>query len=120
MRINKYITLIAITLIMSGSCALGFKDMPTSSVPENNIQNSQESQKTQKSKPSLKLTPSLSTSESGNDQIELTIPGIGRLGTLPKLNFGLELLYGANQENQSDSKEAEDGFTVKGSIRKNF
>jgi hypothetical protein len=29
--------------------------------------------------------------------IDVRIPGIGSLGTLPKLDFGLELLYGANE-----------------------
>ena len=28
---------------------------------------------------------------------EVRIPGVGTLGVLPKLDFGLELLYGANE-----------------------
>ena len=34
---------------------------------------------------------------------EIRIPGLGKLGTLPKMDFGLELLYGA-----ADSKAAQD------------
>src|SRR5688572_1152281 len=29
---------------------------------------------------------------------EVSIPGLGKLGVLPKMNFGLELLYGANEQ----------------------
>ena len=28
---------------------------------------------------------------------EIRIPGLGKLGTLPKMDFGLELLYGATE-----------------------
>src|SRR5512137_2723267 len=28
---------------------------------------------------------------------EVRIPGLGKLGVLPKMDFGLELLYGANE-----------------------
>ena len=28
---------------------------------------------------------------------EIRVPGVGTVGTLPKLDFGLELLYGANE-----------------------
>jgi hypothetical protein len=31
---------------------------------------------------------------------EIRIPGLGKIGVLPKLDFGLELLYGANQVDQ--------------------
>lgn len=34
---------------------------------------------------------------------EIRIPGLGKLGTLPKMDFGLELLYGA-----AEGKPAED------------
>src|SRR5262245_7179085 len=29
---------------------------------------------------------------------EIRIPGLGKVGVLPKLDFGLELLYGANEQ----------------------
>ena len=53
----------------------------------------------------------------------ITIPGIGSLGALPKLDFGLELLYGtpdtpAASENQGETLP--DAFTLRGSIKKTF
>ena len=62
---------------------------------------------------------------------EIKVPGIGRLGTLPKLDFGLELLYSergaadaalANQgaDVGSDVKESERGLQVRGSITHHF
>lgn len=54
---------------------------------------------------------------------EIRIPGLGKLGTLPKMDFGLELLYGAaeTERPQEPSKidEPED-LTIKGSIKHNF
>jgi hypothetical protein len=54
---------------------------------------------------------------------ELSIPGIGSVGTLPKLDFGLDLLYGAGSDpvvqdrpQESDGKD----MTIKGTIRHRF
>src|SRR5262245_33886038 len=35
---------------------------------------------------------------------EVRIPGIGKVGVLPKLDFGLELLYGNEQKGTIDDK----------------
>lgn len=40
-----------------------------------------------------------SKSEGGT---EIRIPGIGKLGTLPKMDFGLELLYGAAEDSKAN------------------
>lgn len=54
------------------------------------------------------------------------IPGIGKIGVLPKLDFGLELLYGQNKtgedvEEPSLKTETEDGdFRIRGSIKHRF
>lgn len=53
---------------------------------------------------------------------EVRIPGLGKLGVLPKMDFGLELLYGANESRQPDpidQQPAED-LTVRGTIKHNF
>lgn len=34
-------------------------------------------------------------SSKSDEGTEIRIPGLGKLGTLPKMDFGLELLYGA-------------------------
>ncbi len=55
-------------------------------------------------------------------ETELNIPGIGSVGSLPKLDFGLELLYGsgggAAPEQPLDEKN--DDVLIKGTIKHRF
>lgn len=56
---------------------------------------------------------------------EIRIPGLGKLGTLPKMDFGLELLYGATEteKTREEPSKIEDGnedLTIKGSIKHKF
>jgi hypothetical protein len=53
---------------------------------------------------------------------EVRIPGLGKLGVLPKMDFGLELLYGANEPKpQTEERElpAED-LTIRGTVKHQF
>lgn len=63
-------------------------------------------------------TPKVESESAGT---EVRIPGLGKLGVLPKMDFGLELLYGANESKQPEPIEppAED-LTVRGTIKHNF
>lgn len=58
----------------------------------------------------------------GSTGTEIQIPGLGTIGVLPKLDFGLELLYGANgQVTPDEDAEATEGeFTVRGAVKKSF
>lgn len=60
--------------------------------------------------------------DSGTGGTELRIPGIGSIGTVPKLDFGLDLLYGAGSDPvQEKPGEKSDGdVTIKGTIRHRF
>jgi hypothetical protein len=54
---------------------------------------------------------------------ELRIPGIGSVGTVPKLDFGLDLLYGAGSDPvQQERPQDADGkdVTIKGTLRHRF
>ncbi len=53
---------------------------------------------------------------------ELKVPGIGSVGVLPKLDFGLELLYGSgNSADQEPNIEDKNGdVQIKGSIKHRF
>lgn len=56
---------------------------------------------------------------------EVRVPGFGKLGVLPKIDFGLELLYGgADAQRQAPSSapagDPSDGMAVRGSIKHKF
>jgi hypothetical protein len=54
---------------------------------------------------------------------ELNIPGFGSIGTIPKLDFGLELLYGANGSQTPENNVPEDktdDVLIKGTIKHRF
>ncbi|MCC7252874.1 hypothetical protein [Hyphomicrobium sp.] len=64
-------------------------------------------------------TPRVESGDSAGTEVR--IPGLGKLGVLPKMDFGLELLYGANDSKQPEPVDppAED-LTVRGTIKHNF
>ena len=55
---------------------------------------------------------------------EIRIPGLGKLGVLPKMDFGLELLYGAAEGQPSGQPvpavNPDDDLTVRGSVKHRF
>jgi hypothetical protein len=52
---------------------------------------------------------------------EVRIPGLGTVGVLPKLDFGLELLYGANeQKGPFQDKNSPDDVQLRGTIKHRF
>ena len=65
--------------------------------------------------------PGLSLGKSNGTEVK--IPGIGTVGVLPKLDFGLELLYGANgnetKVGPEDKNESND-VQIRGTIKHRF
>ena len=53
---------------------------------------------------------------------EVRIPGLGKLGVLPKLDFGLDILYGATDDRRQapGSSASPDELTIKGRIQHKF
>lgn len=53
---------------------------------------------------------------------EIRIPGLGKLGTLPKMDFGLELLYGAAEGKAPQAPELDENsdLTIRGSVKHKF
>lgn len=54
---------------------------------------------------------------------EVSIPGLGKLGVLPKMDFGLELLYGANGQQEkleNDPGPETDDLRIRGSVKHRF
>jgi hypothetical protein len=60
--------------------------------------------------PEVQLTPGT----------EVRIPGIGSVGKLPKLDFGLELLYGNEQKGPFPEKSGSDDVQVRGTVKHRF
>jgi hypothetical protein len=70
--------------------------------------------------PSLNLSvPDPSVDSAG---IEVRIPGVGTVGALPKLDFGLELLYGANEPfgGRPDDRSQPSDVQIRGTIKHRF
>jgi len=69
-------------------------------------------------------SPSEETNSS--DGTEISIPGLGTIGKLPKLDFGLELLYGADEDRQAastapkDEIEPDSEIMVRGTVKHRF
>ena len=62
-----------------------------------------------------------SPGDTKSGETELNIPGIGSVGSLPKLDFGLELLYGGDNgpiPEKLDDKS--DDVLIKGTIKHRF
>lgn len=53
---------------------------------------------------------------------EVRIPGLGKLGVLPKMDFGLELLYGAADRKPANEVPAQSGeeLQIRGSLKHRF
>ncbi len=70
------------------------------------------------------LGANLSLSETTQSQpgTEVRIPGLGRLGVLPKMDFGLELLYGATETRQQPATPSDpaDDLAIRGSVKHRF
>lgn len=54
---------------------------------------------------------------------EIRLPGLGAIGTLPRLDFGLELLYGANEQKgvrEEPMKRDESDMQIRGTVKYRF
>lgn len=57
--------------------------------------------------------------------VEVRIPGLGKLGVLPKFDFGLELLYGVNGDKSAETERQVptapgDDVQIRGSLKHRF
>ena len=56
---------------------------------------------------------------------EVRIPGLGTLGVLPKLDFGLELLYGVSEDKRLEEEKgrqdpSDEGVQIRGTLKHRF
>lgn len=69
--------------------------------------------------------PSISVPEGASKGTPVRIPGLGTLGVIPKMDFGLELLYGvadaSNSVKRPDPKNTDvDDVLIRGAIKHKF
>lgn len=110
----KFILALGVGLVIAATSALAFQEDKPSAAGQ--------------SEPAAGVAsdeaPAGKSPASGTD---VSIPGLGKLGTLPKMDFGLELLYGANDGkpvetqpvNPAATPEVED-LTIRGTMKHNF
>lgn len=63
-------------------------------------------------------TPELSIGQGSGTEVR--IPGFGAVGVLPKLDFGLELLYGATEMKGLPEKTEPTDMQIRGTIKHRF
>ena len=70
--------------------------------------------------PSMPNAPAALTEEEKSQ--EAVIPGLGSIGLIPKLDFGLELLYSGNDPatGAPTTDGSDDGVAVRGAIKHSF
>ena len=88
--------------------------------------------KTLDSGPQMPVETPLQLGEDGSidpgehDSMNIWIPGLGVVGKMPKLDFGLEMLYGADKIQKDtphaaeELKEFDSDFAIKGTIKRKF
>lgn len=74
--------------------------------------------------PAITLDQKLKSTEPQNNGRSFKLPGIGKL-SVPKLNFGLDLMYGNSEINDTDlgfssDPTGEDGVTIMGKVKRRF
>lgn len=117
---------IALSLVLPVSGAMAFSTEPAAPAQQSpqpaplSPFGQQLSSPGQPGQPNLADPLSLNGKTSGT---ELAIPGIGSVGTLPKLEFGLELLYGSKNvpdTPQLDQPRPDGDVQIKGTLSHKF
>jgi hypothetical protein len=117
---------IALSLVLLGSGAMAFSPEPTAPAQPGSQAAPPSPLGQQLSTPGQPGQPNLADPLSLNGKtggMELTIPGIGSVGTLPKLDLGVELLYGSKNTPdtpQLDQPRPDGDMQIKGTLSHKF
>lgn len=107
MRCSVFGCMLASVIFASSAFAFKEETQPAPKAPSANLS-------TEKAKPQ------------GKDGTVVSIPGLGKLGVIPKLDFGLELLYGdegakSSLRDDDQGTKSDDGdLRIRGSIKHRF
>lgn len=111
MSLLKYLS-VGTCLVLLSTAAVAFQEQKAGSAPE---AAPSQAKPAELSGGTEALKPSLGT--------DVRIPGLGKLGSLPKMDFGLELLYGATDGKPPEvpsHDENRDDLTIRGTVKHKF
>ncbi len=116
---------LALGLALSSSAALAFQQQNSGATPQGGSAPAVQDPANQGGVGSgaVELAPADVGGKAGAAGTEVRIPGLGKLGVLPKMDFGLELLYGAAESKQSAEPQRETGsedVTIRGTLKHRF
>jgi len=116
---NSVVAVFALVMsVTAGMHALAFQEQKAGTAPAQ-LQKSADAPL--ESRLSLSDELAASNAEKGT---EIRIPGLGKLGVLPKMDFGLELLYGAADQKQPDgpveTAPTPDDLMIRGTVKHRF
>lgn len=116
---NSVVAIFALVMsVAAGTHSLAFQKQKAGSAPAQLQKSADAPLESQ-----LNLSDELTTSnvEKGT---EIRIPGLGKLGVLPKMDFGLELLYGAADQKLPDgpveTAPTPDDLLIRGTMKHRF
>ncbi len=70
--------------------------------------------------PGLSKDETVAPGQESQKDTGLSFPGMGLINILPKLDFGLELMYGASPEEPVEDASPHDDVTIRGTVKKRF
>lgn len=116
---NSLIAVFALVMsVAAGTHALAFQEQKAGAAP---AQSQKSAEAPLESRLNLSDELAASSTEQGN---EIRIPGLGKLGVLPKMDFGLELLYGAADQKLPDgpveTAPTPDDLMIRGTVKHRF
>ena len=121
MRSGLVVGLALALLMLAGPSAYAFQEQSSGAAPS-----AAQPQQAAPAAPDSGLDLSDETGTAGAAKgTEIRIPGLGRLGVLPKMDFGLELLYGAAETKQPNgppeaAPAPEDDLMIRGTVKHRF
>ena len=119
MRLGLATLLCAAVVAVGATAAAAFQDQQGSAAP---AQAQQQAAPQSSEKPAVEF--SAPDAPKGTVGTEVRIPGLGKLGVLPKMDFGLELLYGAAGESRAPEARPDtaddDDLRIRGTVKHRF
>ena len=117
MRITVYLAVVLAALIASGS-AFAFEKQTLGTQPKSTPEASEPA-----AKDAIPLVEGTDpATPRGNDGTAIKIPGLGTVGVLPKMDFGMELLYGSDPAEKLEvaPEQDGDGLQIRGTLKHRF